>query len=91
VAEVQRSAEHPVDLGRSPRGLGVGIGCQSRRWDSRVVGHDLDPQVVAAARRELEVSSHGNCAGPWILGTAAAEDAPREVKCDVTTASVEML
>jgi hypothetical protein len=56
-----------------------------------VVGHDLDPQVVAAARCEFEVPSHGDRVDPWILGTAAAEDAPREIKYDVTTASVEML
>src|SRR5207302_6727642 len=49
------------------------------------------PQVAAAARRELEVPSHGNRAGPGILGTAAAEDAPAEAEGNVTTAAVELL
>jgi hypothetical protein len=66
-----------VNLGRGAGGLGLRVGCWSRRWVGKVVGHDLDPQVVAAARRELKVPSHGNCTGPWILGTAAAEDAVR--------------
>src|SRR5712691_9817784 len=91
MTEVQRSAEHSVDLGRGVGGLGVRVGRWSRRWDGRVVGHDLDLQVVAAARRELEVPSHGNRASPWILGTAAAEDAPREVEGDVPACSVETL
>src|ERR1019366_5010656 len=42
VAEVRRSAELPVDLGRSSGGLGVWGWCWSRRWDGRVVGRDLD-------------------------------------------------
>src|SRR5450759_1570634 len=88
VAQVQRSAEHPVDLGRGVGGLGGRVGCWSRRWDGGVVGHDLDPQVVATARRELEVPSHGYRTGPRILSTAAAEDAPRDIKADVATAAV---
>jgi hypothetical protein len=91
VAEVQRSAEHPVDLRRGAGGFGLWVGCWSRRWDGRVVGHNLDPQVVAGARCELEVPPHGNRISPRILGTAAAEDAPREVEGNVTMAGDEML
>src|SRR5450830_647436 len=80
-----------MDLGRGVGGLGGRVGCWSRRWDGGVVGHDLDPQVVAAARRELEVPSHGYRTGPGILSTAAAEDAPRDIEADVATAAVDML
>jgi hypothetical protein len=85
VAEVKRSAEHPVDLGRGAGGLGVRVTGRCRRWDGRVVGHDLDRKLVAGARRELEVPSDGNRAVPWNLGTASAENAPREIEGDVAT------
>jgi hypothetical protein len=91
VAEMQRPAEHPADLGGGAGGFGVPVGCWSHWWHARVIGHDLDPQVVAAARREFEVPSDGNCPAPWILGTAAAKNAPREVKGDVTASCVETL
>jgi hypothetical protein len=43
-------------------------------------------------RRELEVASHRDRAGPWILLRASpAEDAPREVERNVTTSDVETL
>jgi hypothetical protein len=96
---MQRSAEHPADLGRGASGLGVPVRCWFCRSDGpsrarssgRVFGHDLDPQIVAAARRELEVPSDGDRAAPGVLSTATAEDAPREVELDVATCDVEVI
>src|SRR5450759_4731455 len=59
VAEVQRSAEHPVDLGRGTGGLGVWVGCWSRRWEGGVVGHNLDPQAVSDTNLTLPKNREG--------------------------------
>jgi hypothetical protein len=80
-----------VDLRRGAGGLGVPVWYWRRRRGGRVVGHNLDPQVVAAVCRELEVPSHGDRVCPWILGTPAAEDAPREIESDVAAFGVETL
>ena len=89
VAEVQRSGEHSVDVGRGAGRLGGRVRCWFRHRGGRVVGHHLDPQISAGTRRELEIASHRDRAGPWIFRASPAEDAPREVERNAAASLIE--